>query len=370
MFNVAMDEMQNQILRMAVPRPFVKFLGIVPEPSVKPGEGGPVAQTDVTVNDVLLGRGSSLGSHKGNIQFRFIILKTATKNADKIFKRNEKTFESSKIVALIRNLTPPGRFLSKNEKSGYWEEVGDSKARKKVAQAFRDFSYAAIRGPASGVASEAATDRGRFCSGIISRNDKPCVDNRRPNPVPESVCLTPSNFNEHDVLLGRGIRKYNGNALFLQLVTQNLTKYCNATLIRKMKSCIAAEIVATIRNLDPPGRFLCKSNETGFWEDIGDDRALKKVAQAFRDCYSAAMKNNSGRMKHCRTAAANYQFEHRTPIPNRMDNKIISCNDPQPDGEQRLYSGESHHLPLQYSYGVNSHLFTGRVYAAIFLPII
>jgi hypothetical protein len=29
------------------------------------------------------------------------------------------------------------------ERSGCWEEVGDSKAQKKVAQAFQDFSYAA-----------------------------------------------------------------------------------------------------------------------------------------------------------------------------------------------------------------------------------
>jgi hypothetical protein len=227
-----------------------------------------------------------------------------------------------------------------------------------------------MRGPASGVASETATNTGQFCGGIISLNDEPCVANQRPYPVPDSACLTPSNFNDHDVLLGRGIRKHNGNALFLQLITQNLTKYYNATMFRKMKSCIASEIVATIRNLDPPGRFLCKSKETGFWEDIGDDRALKKVAQAFRDCYSAAMKNNSERMNHCRTAVANHPIQQRTPIPDRMDNNITSFNDPKPDGVQRLYSGESHQLPLQYSYGMNSHLFTGRVYAAVFLPII
>jgi hypothetical protein len=136
---------ENPSLDCFVPPPFRVFIGFVPEPAVKKGQGSPVRETDITDNDVLLGRGKSRDCHNGNVQFRYIVLRAATENCDKIFTKNEKTFESSKVVAIIRNLKPPGRFLSKNDKTGCWEEVGDKTARRKVAQAFRDFHYAAIQ---------------------------------------------------------------------------------------------------------------------------------------------------------------------------------------------------------------------------------
>jgi len=165
------------------------------------------------------------------------------------------------------------------------------------------------------------------------------------------------------------MREHQGNALFRRLITLNLTKYRNATLLsREMNSCIASEIVATIRNLNPPGRFLCKSGVTGFWEDIEDDKALKKVAQALRDCYYTAMKNNPGRLNSQRIAAANHRIELLTPIPDQRAYPYSSSNDPRLDFVQRQYSVEGRQRPLHYSNGVNNNLFMGRACVAIILP--
>jgi len=151
-----------------VPPTFRSFIGFVPGPTVKKGQGSPVIETKITDNDVLLGRGKTTDCHNGNIHFRYIILKAATDNCGKSFSKKEKSFESCKIVAIIRNLKPPGRFLSKNEKTGYWEEVGDKVARKKVTQAFRDYRKATIRKVKEEENRKRMKPPGRF----LSKNEK------------------------------------------------------------------------------------------------------------------------------------------------------------------------------------------------------
>jgi hypothetical protein len=121
-----------------LPQEFAKFLGIVPNPIVKPGEGGSIGSSDITNNDVLCGRGAYFDKHPGNMQFRKIAAENQKKMDYNTSKKIEKTFCGAKVVAIVRNLIPSGRFLSKNNDTGYWVEVGDVKARKKAVQALRD----------------------------------------------------------------------------------------------------------------------------------------------------------------------------------------------------------------------------------------
>lgn len=58
-------------------------------------------------------------------------------------------------------------------------------------------------------------------------------------------------------------------------------KYLKAK--KKQKPNVAAEVVTKIRSLDPPGRFLKKDKETGWYLDIGDARAKEKTSQALRE---------------------------------------------------------------------------------------
>lgn len=120
-----------------LPQEFATFLGVVPNPIVQPGIGGPIDSSGITDNDVLLGRGAFFDRHPGNIQFRKIAVENRKIYYYHSSKKIEKTFCGAKVVAIIRNLNPSGRFLSKNNE-GYWEEVGDVKARKKAVQALRD----------------------------------------------------------------------------------------------------------------------------------------------------------------------------------------------------------------------------------------
>lgn len=96
--------------------------------------------TKPTEHDVLFGRGGGVNRHAGNVHFRRLVSEHEY-GYRTTSRKCEKTDISAKIVMLIRQLDPPGRFL-KNEGSGIWHDVGDEKARNKTSQALRE------RGPA------------------------------------------------------------------------------------------------------------------------------------------------------------------------------------------------------------------------------
>lgn len=89
--------------------------------------------------------------------------------------------------------------------------------------------------------------------------------------------------NENDVLCGRGgaTNSHAGNRSYRELVKSFKDKYLKAK--KKQKPNVAAEVVAKIRSLDPPGRFLKKDKESGWYVDIGDARAKEKTSQALRE---------------------------------------------------------------------------------------
>lgn len=90
-------------------------------------------------------------------------------------------------------------------------------------------------------------------------------------------------MNENDVLCGRGgaTNSHTGNRSYRKLVKKYKDKYLKAK--KKQKPYVAAEVVNEIRNLDPPGRFLKKDKDTGYYLDIGDARAKEKTSQALRE---------------------------------------------------------------------------------------
>ena len=86
-------------------------------------------------NDVLCGRGGSINSHPGNERFRTLVEKRKRVYLTARFKR-EKRLIASSIVSEIRGLN--GRFLSRDPKTGLWQDIGDEKARDKTSQALRE----------------------------------------------------------------------------------------------------------------------------------------------------------------------------------------------------------------------------------------
>eukprot|EP00980_Cylindrotheca_fusiformis_P030455 scaffold24835_cov113-Cylindrotheca_fusiformis.AAC.2 len=84
-------------------------------------------------NDVLSGRGGGTNVHPGNRNFRDLI--NTHRRAYLKAKKNDKPEISKAVVRAIRDAG--GRFLKKDEKTQLWFEIGDSQAREKTSQAFR-----------------------------------------------------------------------------------------------------------------------------------------------------------------------------------------------------------------------------------------
>ena len=98
---------------------------------------------------------------------------------------------------------------------------------------------------------------------------------------------------DHDILLGRGVNiaQHPGNERFRALVSARKDdSYCTSFLLSE-KRALAEEIVAHIKSLDPPGRFLKRLGRmqgskglAGPWEEVPHRECIKKTCQALRDC--------------------------------------------------------------------------------------
>lgn len=110
-------------------------------------------------------------------------------------------------------------------------------------------------------------------------------------PRPETIVV-----HDHDVLSGRGVNiaLHPGNERFRALVTTRYDQdYCNSYSTNE-KRAVAEEIVAHIKALDPPGRFLRRPGRSknsrgleGPWEELTQQEVIKKACQALRDCNRA-----------------------------------------------------------------------------------
>ncbi|KAG7347758.1 hypothetical protein IV203_016463 [Nitzschia inconspicua] len=91
---------------------------------------------------------------------------------------------------------------------------------------------------------------------------------------------------ENDVLCGRGgsINSHKGNEQFRNLVEKRKRVYLTARFKRE-KRLIASSIVTEIRGMNPSGRFLARKGDkdSGYWYDIGDEKARDKTSQALRE---------------------------------------------------------------------------------------
>lgn len=123
-------------------------------------------------------------------------------------------------------------------------------------------------------ASPQSLDQSRPSENMAS----PKVDDSQDRPI-----VTP---NENDVLCGRGgsINSHKGNEQFREFVEKRKRVYLTARFKRE-KRLIASSIVSEIRAMNPPGRFLARkgNKDTGFWYDIGDEKARDKASQALRE---------------------------------------------------------------------------------------
>ncbi|KAL3914872.1 MAG: hypothetical protein SGILL_005908 [Bacillariaceae sp.] len=87
------------------------------------------------------------------------------------------------------------------------------------------------------------------------------------------------------------IAQHPGNKRFRSLITTRYdATYCSLFSTSE-KQALAKEVIAHIKALDPPGRFLKRTGSSngsqgleGPWEELSPKEVLKKTAQALRDC--------------------------------------------------------------------------------------
>jgi len=117
-------------------------------PAASSGPIRAVRTDEISINDVLCGRGGDINVHVGNEQFRKIVESKRMEYLTARFKR-EKRLIASSVVKEIQNLVPPGRFLSKIQIPGRrrsrnkgpdlgWLEIDEEKAIEKSSQALRE----------------------------------------------------------------------------------------------------------------------------------------------------------------------------------------------------------------------------------------
>lgn len=91
--------------------------------------------------------------------------------------------------------------------------------------------------------------------------------------------------NSSDVLCGRGgqINNSTGNVRFREMVVELQSEYFHPETRKSKKAVIVQRIINQVQALNPPGRFLKKDATTRRWVEISEQKARKKVGQAFRD---------------------------------------------------------------------------------------
>ena len=113
-------------------------LPMVPYVERDENRAGPVYPDDLTMHDVLLGRGAMVNKNSGNIRFRKIV--SHYQNAYGICSKGAKGQLARNICNYVRLLG--GRFLEKcnirDSDGPCWQECGDTRAHAKCSQALRE----------------------------------------------------------------------------------------------------------------------------------------------------------------------------------------------------------------------------------------
>ena len=83
--------------------------------------------------------------------------------------------------------------------------------------------------------------------------------------------------------------RHPGNIQWRLVIEEKKDEYMSS--IRARKQIIAMEVVRIWRGLSPPGRFLQKNEETGLWDDIGNEDACIKCSHTLRERKGKKRKN-------------------------------------------------------------------------------
>mmetsp|Transcript_15917 Transcript_15917/g.44030 ORF Transcript_15917/g.44030 Transcript_15917/m.44030 type:complete len:252 (-) Transcript_15917:3703-4458(-) len=149
-----------------------------------------------------------------------------------------------------------------------------------------------------------------------SNSDSTLKSTSTSHPDTNAKILSPT---DRDVLCGRGkgIRFHPGNVLFNKLLKQHYPEYGMTPKGSKLE--IVKKIMATIQEgqAGGAGRFLEQDNG-GFYREIGEERAINKTAQAFRDIRVTKEKKQQ-QLKHShKRQQQRQQQQHQKHLTRKM----------------------------------------------------
>lgn len=99
---------------------------------VLPRTSGPIEEPSSV--DVICGRGAHVTEHRGNLQMRGFCVDV--RDEYMAAEKSQKSDLINSVVQKVRNTG--GRFLKKDLDTGFWWEIGDAEAKRKVSQVLRE----------------------------------------------------------------------------------------------------------------------------------------------------------------------------------------------------------------------------------------
>ena len=224
-------------------------------------EIGVVVQRD---EDVIGGFGSRWIDNMGTKTYRNLVRRYAREyhDADNFALRREIV---STIISRIRGTNPPGRFLNRIKVGSSFNliEQDERSIFSKIKGAL-ELQYVQLLVNDSNdddASCRQEVVRTTAVTQLHSQSDVDCIPN------------------ENDILIDTVGNSHPGNRKFIHLLSCKQAEFSelqnNSERVK-----LAADIMSSIRGMDPPGRFLKKqelNNEGGAWETIDETTALKII---------------------------------------------------------------------------------------------
>jgi hypothetical protein len=122
-----------------------------------------------------------------------------------------------------------------------------------------------------------------------------------------------------------------GNIKWRLIIEEKKDEYKKS--LRTGKPLIAMEIVRIWRDLGPPGRFLRRNDETGLWDDIGDDDARIKCSQTLRERKESKLRLTKEGVSDKGAARRSLLFEQRISSKRQQSMESESNDDCDDDSD-------------------------------------
>jgi hypothetical protein len=90
------------------------------------------------------------------------------------------------VVRIWRDLSPPGRFLRKDEETGLWDDIGDEDARIKCSQTLRERKVSKLRLTDDGQSDKGAAQRMILFEQKISAKRQQAVESESDDDTSDS----------------------------------------------------------------------------------------------------------------------------------------------------------------------------------------